>query len=307
MAAGTYDANGIYQYGESDPIALFSDLLNLGQESTSDAFTDDRARIAFLEQSVEQASTFIASSSAARDSYWGVPSTSTQQLALQNKGARTVRTDTGYVEQYFAVYNSSTNPGGRDSAGWYITNRQNHWLQIPLKAANVTLTGGSGTFNSMGEIYFGSGTTKVNLKDTFVNSRFNHYKIVVTEMNSSTAQPVEMRLSSSGTESTTTYAYGGYFATSYSGPGAETTASDKFRAGYVNPANYNMTEIDIYFPNKSLQTNVRISYTGGTASGIVAGFVNGTHQTNAVFDGVSIYVPSGSFNSARLAVFGYTQ
>lgn len=50
MATGSYDANGIWQYGEDDNIALFSDLLNLATESTSDAFTDDRARLATLEE-----------------------------------------------------------------------------------------------------------------------------------------------------------------------------------------------------------------------------------------------------------------
>ena len=49
MATGAYDANGIWNYGEDDNIALFSDLLNLATESTSDAFTDDRARLATLE------------------------------------------------------------------------------------------------------------------------------------------------------------------------------------------------------------------------------------------------------------------
>jgi len=92
MATGYYDANGIWRYGEGDSIALFSDLLNLGQASNSAAVSSDRSRISFLEQSVEQSSTFVASSQAARDSYWGVPSTSAQELALQNKGARTVRT-----------------------------------------------------------------------------------------------------------------------------------------------------------------------------------------------------------------------
>lgn len=49
MATGAYDANGIWQYGEDDNIALFSDLLKLGTESTSSAFTEDRARLATLE------------------------------------------------------------------------------------------------------------------------------------------------------------------------------------------------------------------------------------------------------------------
>lgn len=49
MATGAYDANGIWQYGEDDNIALFSDLLKLGTASTSSAFTADRARLATLE------------------------------------------------------------------------------------------------------------------------------------------------------------------------------------------------------------------------------------------------------------------
>ena len=49
MATGSYDANGIWNYGEDDNIALFSDTLNLLAESTSDGFTDDRARLSTLE------------------------------------------------------------------------------------------------------------------------------------------------------------------------------------------------------------------------------------------------------------------
>lgn len=49
MATGSYDANGIWNYGEDDNIALFSDTLNMLAESTSDAFTDDRARLSTLE------------------------------------------------------------------------------------------------------------------------------------------------------------------------------------------------------------------------------------------------------------------
>ena len=49
MATGAYDANGIWQYGEGDNIALFSDLLNKSAASVSSAFTADRARLATLE------------------------------------------------------------------------------------------------------------------------------------------------------------------------------------------------------------------------------------------------------------------
>lgn len=49
MATGFYDANGIWNYGESDNIAPFSDTLNKLADSTSDAFTSDRARLGTLE------------------------------------------------------------------------------------------------------------------------------------------------------------------------------------------------------------------------------------------------------------------
>lgn len=49
MALGTYDANGIWHYGESDNIALFSDTLNKLADSASSAITADRSRISTLE------------------------------------------------------------------------------------------------------------------------------------------------------------------------------------------------------------------------------------------------------------------
>lgn len=49
MATGFYDSNGIWNYGEDDNIALFSDTLNKLADSTSDAFTSDRSRLSTLE------------------------------------------------------------------------------------------------------------------------------------------------------------------------------------------------------------------------------------------------------------------
>jgi hypothetical protein len=51
--AGFYDANGVWQYGETDAIALFSDTLNKGMDSVSDAITADRTRLTALETATE--------------------------------------------------------------------------------------------------------------------------------------------------------------------------------------------------------------------------------------------------------------
>lgn len=117
MATGYYDAEGVWIYGESDSIALVTDLLNLGENSVSDQFTLDRSRITAVEANL--GTRFAAASSTARDAHFGVPANDTQRLALQNTGAVCVRTDTGITEAYYATYNASTNPGGASLYGWY--------------------------------------------------------------------------------------------------------------------------------------------------------------------------------------------
>lgn len=62
----------------------------------------------------------VSASAAARDAYFGTPTTSAAQLALQRRSALTLRTDLGWAEQYFALYNATTNPAGaRGGPGWF--------------------------------------------------------------------------------------------------------------------------------------------------------------------------------------------
>jgi hypothetical protein len=68
---------------------------------------------------VISSATMVAASAAARDAYWGTPTLLADQLTLQNRGATTIRTDTGWTERYFAPYNATTNPGGATPVGWY--------------------------------------------------------------------------------------------------------------------------------------------------------------------------------------------
>ncbi|KZE91175.1 hypothetical protein [Microbacterium sp. TNHR37B] len=49
MAAGFLDTNGVWMFGEDDQRDTFSDLLNIGQDSVSDAIGADRARLTTLE------------------------------------------------------------------------------------------------------------------------------------------------------------------------------------------------------------------------------------------------------------------
>jgi hypothetical protein len=89
MAIGAYDANAIWQYGEDDNIALFSDLLKLGTLSTSAAFTADRARLATLEAGslaglipVKATSVVVATGSAAVSTNGSITFTGASSLSL---------------------------------------------------------------------------------------------------------------------------------------------------------------------------------------------------------------------------------
>jgi hypothetical protein len=134
--AGYYDAEGVWIYGENDHIALFSDLLNLGENSVSDQFTLDRSRITAVEASLGVR--YAAASSTARDAHFGVPANDTQRLALQNSGAEC----------------------GATPAGWYPAAGQSVTGGLIRNATAVTIaTASSITLTSGFDIGFSTGVT----------------------------------------------------------------------------------------------------------------------------------------------------
>lgn len=300
MATGAYDANGIWQYGEDDNIALFSDLLNLGQESTSDAFTDDRARIAFLEQSVEQASTFVASSAAARNSYWGIPANATEQLALQNKGARTVRTDLGYTEQYYAAFNVSTNPGGRDVAGWYRDGRTTGMM--PMRPSSATFVTGTGTVNDLGVVTY-TGCSYIKLNNVFT-SEFENYKVIISRHAGNTTGNVHYRMSTAGTEMTANYYYQALDATNTGISGYRTLNAAQGLLGYQHNGQAFNTEVMVHQPFVNAETWTR-SQPVMSDGYIWMSTVNCRIATGNSYDGFSLFASGGTF-SGRLQIFGIT-
>lgn len=115
------------------------------------------------------------------------------------QGLQVWRDDLGAVETYFTAYNSSTNPGGRDSAGWYVTNRSAGF--VTMRPTSSVIVSGSGAYNAMGTLNFSSATS-VSLNGIF-NSSFSNYKVIFTGQNSSGGANFVMRLRASGTDLTT--------------------------------------------------------------------------------------------------------
>lgn len=110
------------------------------------------------------------------------------KFMIPTQGLQVWRDDLGAVETYFGLYNASTNPGGRDTAGWYSNNRSGGL--IPVRATTATIVSGSGSANSLGVVSF-SGATKVTLQNIFT-SEYDNYKILISGVCSLT-QPLYMR------------------------------------------------------------------------------------------------------------------
>lgn len=304
MATGAYDANGIWQYGEGDNIALFSDLLNLGQESVSDAFTDDRARITQVENNMEATSTFVASSQAARDSHWGVPANATQQLALQNLGARTVRTDSGITEQYFGLYNVSTNPGGRDSAGWYPINKSIGLTPIKPTSVAITGSGSSATATAVGSIGF-SQCTAITLNGVF-STEYNSYRVNLDLIDSADSFIV-MQYTIGGTPNTgANYFWGGVSRDSLNTTitalaGSAQTFIILGDAGYESRFHHRM---EIHNPKAAAMTKLTTAGTGGLPNSYKSYQFGSIFPFGDQFDGFKIWTSAGSMYGT-VSIYGY--
>jgi hypothetical protein len=304
MATGSLDTNGVWNYGEDDSIALFSDLLNLGTTSTSDAFTADRARLATIESNQEATTTFVAASATARDSRWGLPTTSAAQLVLQNLGARTIRTDTGFTEQYFAIFHASTNPGGRLTAGWYPLPQAAGLL--PVRPSAVTFVTGTGSVTTSGDIAF-SGCTAVHIEGAFLDPARN-YRVIVSHSFSSGVMSAALRFRSGNAENQTA----NYFKselnqidTAVSG-NTQTGLTNMTYAFSFNSGAASHSVIDIFSPGLAVPTGLVIHQLNGTATNLrhalgAGGFAGGT-----AFTGLTIYPGSGQF-SGNIAIQSYAK
>ena len=91
------------------------------------------------------------------------------------QGLQVWRDDLGAVETYFGLYNASTNPGGRDTAGWYTTNRSGGLVQV--KPGTVTIASGSGSANALGTISFTTATSVTF--DGFIAKPNTLYRVVI--------------------------------------------------------------------------------------------------------------------------------
>lgn len=105
------------------------------------------------------------------------------------QGNQVWRNDLGAVQTYFGAYDASTNTGGRNSAGWYVTNRQTGL--IPIRPGSVVINTGSASVDALGRVSF-SGVNSLKLVNMF-SSEYKNYRILLTVTSASASSPVYSR------------------------------------------------------------------------------------------------------------------
>ncbi len=121
---GYLDTHGIYIYAEDDDFDAFSDVLNVGQEATSDAIGLLKGRATSTEAELgKRIRMYAIKEGEDQSTYFPTPATFEQRLALQRSGAILHYFSNGRLYKFWAENDSgagiSYNPEGRTPYGWY--------------------------------------------------------------------------------------------------------------------------------------------------------------------------------------------
>ena len=223
------------------------------------------------------------------------------------QGNQVWRDDLGAVETYFGLYNASTNPGGRDTAGWYVETRQTGLR--PIQPTSVSIASGTGSANALGVISF-TNATAVGLNGVFT-SAFKNYRIILNiKNNTGNTDNFFLRFRSAGTDNSTNYTYsgidssvnsGGTVNGNYNGAWANSLAL----IGYDTPTS-GAGHIDIYAPAETTPTNYISNFVGlnnVTAAQYFRQYL-GTHNVASNFDGFNIW-PGANAMSGTIQVLAW--
>jgi hypothetical protein len=216
------------------------------------------------------------------------------------QGLQVWRDDLGAVETYFGLYNASTNPGGRDAAGWYVDNRASGL--VPLRASTVTISSGTGSTNSLGQITF-SNATNVALDGIF-STNYRYYKVIYDYVGT-TNDALLFRFRTGGTTNTTNNYYAGGLRVDY-GASLVTFASNASASFTINETSASIFRssgtLEVQSPMFADWTVLNGNAFDGWRLGMItssAAFTQGT-----LFDGFNILPASGNI-TGKIQVFGY--
>lgn len=233
----------------------------------------------------------------------------TAALPAPSQGMMSFLNDTGVVETYFAAYNASTNPGGKPTAGWYATDRNDGLVNIVPPTTRLS-SGGTATANSLGRITFSS-TAYIGLDNVFT-SAYSDYRIILRITSRSGNTQALFRFTSGGAQTTANLWYygGAYYATSGSGFMAYTSAQPAVILGTSNAAGIDNLDVSIEFT-----VNFNDALKNPTLTAMTVDFPNNFGGTSLVakyndivtsFDGFRVAASAGTFGGT-IQVYGYNK
>ena len=219
------------------------------------------------------------------------------------QGLQVWRDDLGTVETYYGLYNSSTNPGGRDTAGWYKTSKVNGL--VPIMPTSVTPVSGTASVNSLGTTSF-TNVSKIQLNGVFTG--YTNYKIVFRQTTGTgQAHELHSRYMTGGTENTTT----NYQVTGGESSGSALTVFNQTaqnRARWAFIGNSADTIIEQTVTNPSVARTTASSHLVGSYNGSPwIQIYDNVFYSTTVFDGISIYSNNGALFSGEVIVYGINQ
>jgi hypothetical protein len=218
---------------------------------------------------------------------------------------RVYRTDLGVTQTYYGLFNASTNPGGRDVAGWYNTEKSQGL--VPVVPTSVSISGGSATVNALGEISF-SGTTALTLNNIFT-SQYRNYRIIIGSIQPSTGQPgIQMRFTNSGgtPETTAKYYAGGNIVFGGSSVQHNVETGTDLLIHNATQTVYNSITLEIREPQVTDITKYQVNYSG-YANVNRNGYIGGFYDAGTQFAGIQIYASTGTQITGNVIVYGYNR
>jgi hypothetical protein len=227
----------------------------------------------------------------------------TTALPLPSQGMVSWLNDTGVMETYYELYNVSTNPGGREAAGWYRTSRNGS--MTPIVPSSLTVAGTSASANSMGVVTF-TAITSLKLNNVF-SASFLNYKVLIDITTGGASDNVLLGLKMDGAGATSYFnQYIRQYASTIDGFVAASTSSWTLGIAGRSTVAGASCDLTIHKPFATANTKYN-AHTGGNST--VAGeqqqmLARGRLNDTASYTGMEI-LPSSSNISGTIQVFGY--
>ena len=236
----------------------------------------------------------IVGNAAGRDSLYPTPA----------QGNSVFRNDLGYEETYYGLYNVSTNPGGKTPAGWYKA--QNNVGLVPVVPTGVTVSTGSGSFNSATGVVTFTNARDINLAGIF-SSPFRNYRMIINITTSASSDIIGW-WTTSGTNIASNYFGATFQVFSASGSGIAQTRNPGTSA-FVSFASAGAPEsenIQLEFAQDF--TNNRVNYTQLAYNVPNASAYFGGYGTVGNPDGFKISALTGGVTlSGTMKVYRYNE